>query len=73
MHFRLPEGGHVCFIEYANLYKILPNVGWLAHPDKIKEVFMENGFSVTVQIYKGLLWDYVVIYGMKSQEGVPYI
>ncbi len=73
LHIRLPEGGHVCFIEYANLYKVLPNVGWLAHPDKIKEVFMENGFSVTVQVYKGLLWDYVVIYGMKSQEGVPYI
>ncbi len=73
LHIRLPEGGHVCFIEYANLYKILPNVGWLAHPDKIREVFMENGFSVTVQVYKGMLWDYVVIYGIKSKEGVPYI
>lgn len=73
LHIRLPEGGHVCFIEYANLYKLLPNVGWLAHPDKIKEVFIENGFSVTVQVYNGLLWDYVVIYGMKSKEGVPYI
>ncbi len=73
LHIRLPEGGHVCFIEYANLYKVLPNVGWLAHPDKIREVFHENGFSVTVQVYNGLLWDYVVIYGMKSKEGVPYI
>lgn len=73
LHIRLPEGGHVCFIEYANLYKVLPNVGWLAHPNNIREVFKENGFSVTVQIYKGLLWDYMVIYGMKSEEGVPYI
>ncbi|MEK6868328.1 MAG: amino acid permease, partial [Nanoarchaeota archaeon] len=48
LHIRLPEGGQVCFIEYANLYKILPNVGWLSHPDKIREVFKENGFSVTV-------------------------
>ncbi len=73
LHIRLPEGGHVCFIEYANLYKILPNVGWLSHPDNIREVFKENGFSVTVQVYKGMLWDYLVIYGMKSEEGVPYI
>jgi APA family basic amino acid/polyamine antiporter len=73
LHIRLPEGGQVCFIEYANLYKILPNVGWLSHPDKIREVFKENGFSVTVQVYNGMLWDYVVIYGIKSKEGVPYI
>ena len=73
LHIRLPEGGQVCFIEYANLYKVLPNVGWLAHPDEVKQVFHENGFSVTVQLYKGLLWDYMVIYGIKSQEGLPYI
>ncbi len=73
LHIRLPDGGQVCFIEYANLYKVLPNIGWLAHPDDVKQVFHENGFSVSVQIYKGLLWDYMVIYGIKSKEGVPYI
>ncbi len=73
LHIRLPEGGSVCFIEYANLYKVLPNIGWLSHPERVKDIFKENGFSVTVQTYKGLLWDYVVIYGIKSKEGVPYI
>ncbi len=73
LHVRLPEGGHICFIEYANLYKVLPNVGWISHPEKVKEVFKENGFSVTVKKYKGVLWDYMVIYGIKSKEGVPYI
>lgn len=73
LHVRLPEDGKICFIEYANLYKVLPNIGWISHPDKVREVFKENGFSVTVQIYKGMLWDYMVIYGMKSKEGVPFI
>lgn len=73
LHVRLPEGGHICFIEYANLYKVLPNVGWISHPERVKEVFKENGFSVTVKKYKGFLWDYMVIYGIKSKEGVPYI
>lgn len=73
LHIRLREDGQVCFIEYANLYKILPNVGWLAHPDKVREVFKENGFSVTVHYYKGFLWDYMIVYGIKSKEGVPYI
>lgn len=73
LHIRLAEGGQICFIEYANLYKVLPNVGWLAHPDKVREVFKENGFSVTVHYYKGFLWDYMIVYGIKSKEGVPYI
>jgi basic amino acid/polyamine antiporter, APA family len=73
LHVRLPEHGQVCFIEYANLYKVLPNVGWISSPAKVKAVFKENGFSVQVHVYKGLLWDYMVIYGIKSKEGIPYI
>lgn len=73
LHIRLREDGQICFIEYANLYKVLPNVGWLAHPDIIREIFKENGFSVTVHYYKGHLWDYMIVYGIKSKEGVPYI
>jgi basic amino acid/polyamine antiporter, APA family len=73
LHIRLPENGHVCFIEYANLYKVLPNVGWISSPEKVKVVFKENGFSVQVQVYKGLLWDYMVVYGIKSSEGIPYV
>jgi len=73
LHVRMPEDGHICFIEYANLYKILPNVGWISNPERVRQVFKDNGFSVTVQIFKGTLWDYMVIYGIKSEEGIPYI
>ncbi len=73
LYLRLPEEGRICFIEYANLYKILPNVGWISSSEKVKEVFKTNGFSVQVQIHKGFLWDYMVIYGIKSSEGIPYV
>ncbi len=73
LHIRLPEEGKICFVEYANLYKILPNAGWLSNIEKVRDVFKENGFSVTVEVRKGFLWDYVIIYGIKSEHGIPYV
>ena len=35
--------------------------------------FREAGFAVKVEIIKGHLWDYVYIYGFKTNTDVPFI
>ena len=74
MYKKLPMGGKICFIEYVDLYKILPNAGWLNDPEGIKEIFRANGFLVRVVKLKGALWNYLFIYGVKSKRSsLPYI
>jgi amino acid transporter/phospholipid N-methyltransferase len=74
IYWRLPIGGKVVIVEYIDLYKLMPNAGWLRKLDKIEEIFIKHGFSVRVVKRKGLLWNYLFVYGVKSKMGeVPYI
>ena len=69
----LPEHGRICFVEYVNLFKVLPDAEWLSDINNIKSVFREAGFAVHVKKKKYLLWNYLFIYGMKSSEEIIYI
>ncbi len=69
----LPPEGEICFLEYTDYFKFLPNAGWLSKPEKIEEIFRENGFSVEVSKINGWFWNYLFIYGRKKSEDVPYI
>ena len=69
----MPEGGKICFVDYGDFFHVLPNVDWLATNEMIEKIFRQNGFSVRVKRKKGLLWNYIFIYGMKSDIDVPYI
>jgi basic amino acid/polyamine antiporter, APA family len=69
----LPEGGRVFFVDYIDLFKVIPNVSWLSHHEQLKDLFRECGFSVRVEKVSGSLWNYVFIYGIKSEDGVPFI
>jgi amino acid transporter len=73
MNAILPPRGRVYFIEYVDLFYFLPNPKWLDDPDKIREVFREAGFSVTVQVKRGLFWKYLYIYGIKEKRDTIYI
>lgn len=73
IHALLPEGGKICFVEYGDFFRIIPNVEWLADNDNIQKMFSECGFSVRVLRKKGLLWSYVMVYGIKSSKDVPLI
>ena len=69
----LPYGGKIVFVDYADFFKIIPNVAWLNDDKKIEEVFRDCGFSVYVTRKKGLFWNYIYVYGIKFHTDVPYI
>ncbi|MBS3164976.1 amino acid permease [Candidatus Woesearchaeota archaeon] len=69
----LPEGGKICFVEYVDYFKILPNPEWLGRNVEIERIFRKSGFSVQVQRRRGLLWNYVFLYGIKSRIDVPVV
>ena len=69
----LPRNGKICMVEYVDYFWIIPNVKWLSSTEQIEKVFKEAGFSVHVQRKRRLFWKYVIIYGIKTTETVPYI
>ena len=69
----LPYRGKIVFVDYADFFKFIPNVAWLSDDKKIAKVFKECGFIVNVVRKKGLLWNYIYVYGIKFHEDVPYI
>ncbi len=76
IHRVLPEHGKICFVEYVDYFRLLPNPKWLDNTETLKELFREAGFSVQVTKLRGLFWNYLFVYGVKSKHakrGVPYI
>ncbi|MBI2659212.1 class I SAM-dependent methyltransferase, partial [Candidatus Woesearchaeota archaeon] len=69
----LPYGGKIVFVDYADFFKILPNVAWLSNDKVIEKMFRDAGFSVFVTRKKGLFWNYVYVYGIKFHENIPYV
>lgn len=73
MNGLLPTGGRIVFVDYADFFKIIPNVGWLSSDETIERLFREAGFSVSVTRKKGLFWNYIYVYGIKSLSDVVYV
>jgi APA family basic amino acid/polyamine antiporter len=69
----LPEHGKICFVEYVDFFWFIPNVPWLSKDEQIKKIFKEAGFSVKVERKKSIFWKYVFVYGIKSDEEIPFI
>ncbi|MBN1157501.1 amino acid permease [Candidatus Woesearchaeota archaeon] len=69
----LPNDGRICFVEYSDFFKIIPNVEWLDDNRGIERIFREHGFSVQVHREKGLFWNYIYVYGMKSEKDVAFV
>ena len=64
----------VVFVEYVDYFGFIPNAGWAARLDELKEIFAECGFSVVVSKKSGLLWNYLIIHGIKSDRSdIPFI
>ena len=73
MRSLLPYGGRIVFVDYADFFKVIPNVAWLSNDKMIEKVFRDAGFSVFVKRKKGMFWNYVYVYGIKFQEDIPYV
>ena len=69
----LPYGGKIVFVDYADFFKVIPNVSWLSDDKLIEKIFREAGFSVFVTRKKGLFWNYIFVYGIKFHEDIPYV
>jgi len=69
----LPYGGKIVFVDYADFFKIIPNVAWLSKDETIEKIFREAGFSVFVTRKKGLFWNYIYVYGIKFHQDIPYV
>ena len=69
----LPYGGKIVFVDYADFFKVIPNVAWLSKDSTIEKIFREAGFSVFVTRKKGMFWNYVYVYGIKFHQDIPYV
>lgn len=69
----MPYGGKIVFLDYADFFKVIPNVAWLSKDATIEKVFRDAGFSVFVSRKKGLFWNYVYVYGIKFHHDIPYV
>ncbi len=69
----MPYGGKIVFVDYADFFKVIPNVAWLSNDATIEKLFREAGFSVYVTRKKGLFWNYVYVYGIKFRKDIPYV
>jgi basic amino acid/polyamine antiporter, APA family len=73
MHKILPEGGRIMFIDFIDLFKVIPNVNWLSNQNELINAFENEGFSVRIKVVKSMFWNYFIIDGIKSKDNVPYI
>ena len=73
MYELLPYGGKIVFVDYADFFKVIPNVAWLSKDSTIEKIFREAGFSVFVTRKKGMFWNYVYVYGIKFHQDIPYV
>src|SRR3989338_2904774 len=69
----MPYGGKIVFVDYADFFKVIPNVAWLSKDQVIEKIFRDVGFSVFVKRQKGMFWNYVYVYGVKFKEDIHYV
>ena len=69
----MPYGGRIVFVDYADFFKVIPNVAWLSKDSTIERIFREAGFSVFVTRKKGLFWNYIYVYVIKFRKDIPYV
>ena len=69
----MPYGGRIVFVDYADFFKVIPNVAWLSNDAVIEKIFRDAGFSVYVSRKKGLFWNYIYVYGLKFRKDIPYV
>lgn len=74
MNRLLPENGQFCFVEYVNYFwGVLPNQVFLDDHEKLKQIFKKAGFSIRIKKERGFFWNYLFVYGIKSDYDVPVI
>jgi APA family basic amino acid/polyamine antiporter len=68
----LPENGRICFVEYTNFFKILPDPAIVSDLVVLRETFRKAGFAVVVKRRPGLFWNYIIVEGIRTDRAVTY-
>lgn len=58
--------GEIVFLDYDKFFYIIPNVTWLQDNQQLINLFSKAGFAVSVQRKRSLLWQYIVVVGIKK-------
>lgn len=72
----MPHRGKICFVEYTDFFRVLPNPKWIDDRRQLQEEFRRQGFLVKTTRIRGLFWNYLFIYGEKRvgrEADVPFI
>ncbi len=69
----LPPGGRVCFVEYVDFFKVLPDPVVVSDIARLEQAFIDSGFAISVRRRKGMLWNYLIIEGLKTDSKQAYI
>lgn len=64
----MPEHSRIHFFDYVDLYKIIPNKEIISDHDKLKELFRQAGFAVSIKKHMGILWNYLIIDGIRTRN-----
>jgi SAM-dependent methyltransferase len=59
------KGGEIIFVDFDKFFYVIPNVKWIESDPKLVALFAKAGFKVHVERRKGLLWQHIVITGVK--------
>jgi len=63
---RVKKGGRLYFVDYDRVLKLMSTKPWLKDNLKTQRVFKRAGLHVNVVRRKGILWDTIHIYGIKT-------
>ncbi len=60
------KGGEIVFVDFDKFFYFIPNVDWIQNDAQLKQIFAKAGFNIEVTRKKGLLWQYIIITGVKA-------
>tara|TARA_Y100000310_G_scaffold124700_1_gene123420 strand:+ start:43160 stop:45163 length:2004 start_codon:yes stop_codon:yes gene_type:complete len=60
------KGGEIIFVDFDKFFYLIPNVKWVENDKKLIDLFSRAGFSVKVTKKRGLLWQYIIVTGVKN-------
>jgi ubiquinone/menaquinone biosynthesis C-methylase UbiE len=69
----LPENGKICIVEYSDFFGFIPDSGWKSNLEELEKVFERAGFKIRMIKWKGFFWNYICIYGIKTDEEIVVI
>ncbi|MGM5479845.1 MAG: amino acid permease [Nanobdellota archaeon] len=67
----VPENGRIRFVDYSEFYMVIPNK--IPSPKLLQSLFREAGFAVSVEKKKGLLWSFIIVEGIRTDNSRVFV